>query len=746
MEAFQFQKAQAVWANGREEEKNCELAFRTVIPRENIPDINGSMGKNQQKTVLYLAASTLYRLWVNGTFVSAGPARTAHGYYCVDRLELTDLLTKEENVIVIEVVGYNVNSYDTLDQPSFLTAEVWIGDQIAAYTGGEGMQVYELGQRMQYVQRYSFQRGFAEAYRLAAGNRSFFTEPICHRVPESWSVQEEKRYVKRSVRMPQYEKLQASALLETGTADFTYVCPNPIRDRSYLNIGEQLKGYRPEELEVHLSEEGQNIQFKPDLRIQCGADPFIDQRCSAPESSNGSSLELRKYFPLELRDSYGIYSFPFNATGFLRLTVQCKEACTIYLLFDEILSQGRVDFLRLTSCNCFKYELDPGMHEIMTFAPYTMKYVQVAAKGSAVLTALDLVEYKHPPVAYEVNLPQEDGLWLIYQAALESFLANGVDAFSDCPSRERADWLCDSFFTARVEHVLTGESVLEQVFLENFLLAESFPHLPKGMLPMCYPADHNDGNFIPNWAMWFVLELEEYEKRTQDRELVDRAKTRVYELLEYFEAFENEYGLLENLERWVFVEWSRANDPDVVQDVNFPSNMLYGKMLQAASRLYQDDRLAQKAKKLRTVIRERSLRGVFYTDNECRTSNGYINPQNRTEVCQYYAFFTGVATKQEDAELWEILCRDFGYKRKETGLHPEVAFANAFIGNYLRIELLYQDGQYEEVVDNIRGYFMKMARQTGTLWEHDSPHASCNHGFASHVIYWLAGIFQTHLL
>ena len=30
------------------------------------------------------------------------------------------------------------------------------------------------------------------------------------------------------------------------------------------------------------------------------------------------------------------------------------------------------------------------------------------------------------------------------------------------------------------------------------------------MLPMCYPADHYDGNFIPNWAMWFVLELEEY--------------------------------------------------------------------------------------------------------------------------------------------------------------------------------------------------------------------------------------------
>ena len=113
-------------------------------------------------------------------------------------------------------------------------------------------------------------------------------------------------------------------------------------------------------------------------------------------------------------------------------------------------------------------------------------------------------------------------------------------------------------------------------------------------------------------------------------------------------------------------------------------------------------------------------------------------------MCQYYAFFTGVATKEEDTELWKILREDFGYQRKETDLYPEVAFANAFIGNYLRIELLYRDGQYEEVLDNIRGYFIGMAKETGTLWEHDKPKASCNHGFASHIIYWLAGIYGTY--
>ena len=641
MDVFHFKKALPIWAEHREKEKNCELAFR--------------MAAAPGKTVLYLAASTLYRLWVNGAFAGAGPARSSHGYYVVDRIDLSEMLTEPDNVIVIEVVGYNVNTYDTLDQPSFLTAELFQNGRLTAYTGGEEINIYDLRQRVQEAERYSFQRGFSESYRLSADKKMFYTKPEWAKTAISAAVQETKRYLKRSVRMPRYEQLSAVAL------------------------------------------------------------------------------------------GGGLYEFPFNATGFLRFTVECETDCIIYVSFDEILTDGRVDSARLGCCNRFTYLLDGGHHEIMTFAPYTMKYVQIEMSGGGRVTSMKMVEYKHPPVPFQVNLPEDESLKAIYQAALETYRANAVDIFMDCPSRERAGWLCDSFFTARVEKVLTGESVLEQAFLENFLRGEGFAYLPKGMLPMCYPADHNDGNFIPNWAMWFVLELEEYEKRSKDRALVDWARERVYGLLDYFSAFENEDGLLEKLDKWVFVEWSRANDADVVQDINFPTNMLYLKMLHAVSSLYGDAELSRKAEQLRSVIRSRSRKGVFFTDNEVYTSKGLVNPGNCTEVCQYYAFFCGAATREEDGELWEILCRDFGYQRKDTGLYPEVAFANAFIGNYLRIELLYQDGQYEKVVDNIRGYFTKMAQLTGTLWEHDSTFASCNHGFASHVIYWLAGIYGTSL-
>ena len=70
---------------------------------------------------------------------------------------------------------------------------------------------------------------------------------------------------------------------------------------------------------------------------------------------------------------------------------------------------------------------------------------------------------------------------------------------------------------------------------------------------------------------------------------------------------------------------------------------------------------------------------------------------------------------------------------KAKGLYKEVWPSNAFIGNLLRLILLERDGRSVQVSREIRGYYLKMAEATGTLWEYDRPEASCNHGFASYL-------------
>lgn len=261
---------------------------------------------------------------------------------------------------------------------------------------------------------------------------------------------------------------------------------------------------------------------------------------------------------------------------------------------------------------------------------------------------------------------------------------------------------------------------------------------------MCYPSDHDNAEYIPNWAMWFVLELKEYLARSADRALIEAARPRVCALLRWLAQYENADGLLERLPGWIFVEWSAAND--WVQDVNFPTNMLYARTLCAAAELYAMPELAEKGRTLAETIRRRSYNGRFFTDHEVIDKTGrYVNPGHQSEACQYYAFFLGIADRESYPELWRTLVGDFGPERA-ADCWPDVAPANAFIGDYLRLELLYLDGQREKLLADIRGFFLPMAERTGTLWENNLPTASCCHGFASHVLYWLAGLFGTEVM
>ena len=108
-----------------------------------------------------------------------------------------------------------------------------------------------------------------------------------------------------------------------------------------------------------------------------------------------------------------------------------------------------------------------------------------------------------------------------------------------------------------------------------------------------------------------------------------------------------------------------------------------------------------------------------------------------TETCQYYAFFFETATPETYPELWKTLLEDFGPGRVEKGLWKAIYPSNAFIGYYLRLELLSRAELGELLLENIEGFFGYMAARTGTLWEHNDTSASCNHGFASHVLVWL---------
>ena len=688
-----FKKAVPVWLDGKQNELHARCAFFVAF-------------KGCQNAVLRLAACNAYKIYINGEFLGAGPARAAHGYFRVDEIPLKKL--KEENVLFVEAVAYNTYNYCHLTQPGFLCAEILANGEPIVWTG-EHFTVRAYDERLQKVSKFSFQRAFMEVYEFtrspqatyldfsADGKNGIFEKPV----ETTGGIWQERRvsYPKYNVCVPKK--------VETGVVAVTDKTPK----QNMLLLRENLGIFKKEE--------------------------WVSNSCDF--------LQILEYQKQELGDElatgqYALYDFGNSETGFLKFSCRALEDSVVLVCFDEINVQtdenlpADIRFDRNGGANVVEYRLKAGqVYEHSSFEPYTAKFIKVIVR-SGKISGVDVgvIAYENPDADDFFFSCADEKLNEIMEAAKRTFKQNSLDILTDCPSRERAGWLCDSYFSGRSEQLFTGENKVEYNFLENYAYAYSRV-LPKGMIPMCYPADSLDGAYIPNWALFYIIELYDEYLRTGDFSMLAISKEKLLGVLEFFNQYLNAEGLLENLESWVFVEWSKANDAAFVCGVNYPSNMLYAMALDCAGRMYGQESYISRAERIKKQIRQESFNGEFFEDNRIRKDGVLTRTGHITETCQYYAFFTGVATKEEYPTLFKTLVEKFGAKRQMEKVYPTVHKSNAFIGNYLRLIILLQNGEKARISSECVDYFYYMAKRTGTLWEHDDSYASLNHGFASYV-------------
>ena len=732
-----FQKALPIWIPNQthQEKLNTQLLFTAEVP-------------SLEATTLQLTAADFYRLTVNGHFVGFGPARTAKGYARVDSYDLSAydnqklyahdtsvrgmIQRRRPNEIRIEVAGYHCSTLATALQASFLAAELLdaAGTPIL-YTGGEyegeGFYCFHHSRRARNVERYSVQRHFTEIW-----NEHVEDPKADFLRTEVEPIEGTVIFLPRAVPLPRYEVKDMDGFVSRGICE----AQDPTRLTSYSFPPEKEPdwGYFPEE----------KVEFKP-FRYVNG------QKQIQTEESGRLPIRLQA-------GEWAVVDFEQLEVGFLRFAAEAEENAEVILAFTEYVEELPFSFTRMNAQNVIEYHI-PKYKQLQaeSFEPYSFRQVLVLVKrGRIRLESVGFRTFERPMEgARELPLsdPQLAG---IYRAAKRTFAHNALDIFMDCPSRERAGWLCDSFFTARAEHFFFGETPVEDAYLQNYLLYKNEGEFPEGVLPMCYPADpHENNKFIPQWDLWYVLEVCEY--LTKRRPDVDKEifRSTVEGVLGFFARHENADGLLEKLPSWNFVEWSAANT--WVQDVNYPTNFHYAGALRAAAEVFDRPQLREKADAICLEAIRQSFNGEVFCDHAIRKEDGSLELQPHvSEAAQYYALLFGGISLEESrfAILKEHVFDNFaafaarcdvsesdGHGAESEG-EGRLTFCpvNAFIGFYLRLMLLQERGEKELMERDMKAFFGHMCEQIGTLWEYKTTRGSLDHGFASYAAVVLADL------
>lgn len=678
----------AVWAEGQKNQMNRAFAF--VL----------DLGKKQMGEIC-LSAASCYKVIADGKLMGFGPNRTAHGY------ARAAVYPFNAQYITVEVQSHFVPNFCWVKREPFFACvlKTESGKEYFA----EDFNCFALSDRVQKVRRYSFQRGFCETY-INEKDRTalYFCKPQ-NAFPRVKTEKAELPHLLPSETLNPAlsenfaEKVIDSGYCKTSPEIAVYV------DRTETLIGTVIEGFKRGEWQDFSTDEISRITYL-------------------------SGAKSGDY-------AYETLDFSRIVTGIVEVEIIAGNAGEVFFAFDEILSDEKLKTIkpfRGGTANVFKWTVKKaGVYNLSAFEPYAFRYANVIT-SAGVKANVKVRAYENPEAGKMLFECDDKKIEQIMEAARHTFAHNAVDLLTDCPSRERAGWLSDSFFSSVAERVFTGDNKVERAFLQNYILADKSGH-PKGMIPRCYPADYyEEDGFILNWSLWYILEIYKYFTQYGYDETVEKSRANVEGILNYFVDFENEFGVLEDLKGWIFVEWSAANNSDHINGINVPSNACYYASLLAAAKVYGIKGLKEKAEKVKEYLLKNAYVDGFFVDNLIRNEKGDIIPtENYTETCQYYMFFFKCADKHTHKELFDKMLNEYGKSDSSvSGGNPvkkQLTPSNMIYGVYMRLELLMREQKRVELLNECVRYFYDMTQKTGTLWENNTASASCDHGFASYV-------------
>jgi alpha-L-rhamnosidase len=123
------------------------------------------------------------------------------------------------------------------------------------------------------------------------------------------------------------------------------------------------------------------------------------------------------------------------------------------------------------------------------------------------------------------------------------------ETYMDCPYYEQLQYIGDGRIQALVSLYNSGDDRL----VKNALNLMDFSRTPEGVTLSRHPS--YTPQFIPTFSLWYIGMLQDYARYGADTEFVKSKISGTRQILDYFKNYQQADGRLKNTPQWMFTDW-----------------------------------------------------------------------------------------------------------------------------------------------------------------------------------------------
>ncbi|MCZ7542929.1 MAG: family 78 glycoside hydrolase catalytic domain [Anaerolineae bacterium] len=243
-----------------------------------------------------------------------------------------------------------------------------------------------------------------------------------------------------------------------------------------------------------------------------------------------------------------------EALGHVELDVEAPAGVTVDLGYAEHLtdaegragfSAGRVMAVKQATFSADRYVTAQGRQQHTTFDARGFRFVHVVARGPLTLHRLGVRDATYPAAQVGRFACSDDLLTRIWEVGAHTARLCMEDAFTDCPWRERGQWVGDLKITYLTNLASLGDHRVMARGLRQFALSQGADGHVNGLFPIPW-----QGGRIAEYSLIWCMAVRDYVHYSGDVATAHRLWPHVARALAFFETRLTPEGLTYTRQPW----------------------------------------------------------------------------------------------------------------------------------------------------------------------------------------------------